>query len=126
MLKNQNKIKIDHCEFGEISVGGKKFHQILISNNQVFERDEEKLKEMFNSSHFIGDWEKEMLFAVNPEVVIIGNGFNGVLRVDDKLVQEAKERGIQLIIDYTPQSVVLYNQLVDEGKRVNCLIHTTC
>jgi len=126
MLKNKNKIKIDHCEFGEIIVNGKKFYQIVISDNQVSERDEEKLEEAFHSSHFIGEWEKEALLAGKPEAIVIGNGFDGVLRVNDDLINEAKKRGIEIIIKRTPDAVNVYNQMVEEGKKVNCLIHTTC
>jgi hypothetical protein len=120
------KLKIDHCEFGEIIINGKKFHQILISKNKVLERDEKRLEETFNSSHFIGDWEKELLFSNNPDVIIIGNGYQGILKVDESLIKEAQEKNIKLIINFTPEAVSLYNQLVEKVEIVNCLIHTTC
>jgi len=118
--------KIDYVEFGEIVIGGKKFHQILISDGKVLERDSKKLEDIFGTTHFIGDWEKEMLLTSNPTTIIIGNGFQGILQIREDLIRQIKEKNIKLIVDYTPKAVTFYNQLIEKGEKVNALIHTTC
>jgi len=128
-------LKIDKVEWGKMEIKGKKYGQVLIVGNQIFERDSEKLHQLFDTTHKIGDWEVEKLFSDNPELIIIGTGWAGVLGVSSKAllrgipseykVQSAK-LGIELKILKTPKAVKEYNKLTGEGKKVNALIHTTC
>lgn len=117
---------IDSTKFGEIVVDGKKYHQILIIGDKVTERDYDKLKELFSTSHQIGDWEVEELLKGNPELIIIGTGIDGMLEVNQEFISQVKSQGIEIFTAYTPEAINIYNQKVSEGKRVNALIHTTC
>jgi len=117
---------IDKVEWGKIVVNNQENGQVLIIGDQVFERDSEKLHQLFETTHKIGDWEEEKLFSGRPEIIVIGNGFDGALEVGEKLKAESEELGIELKILKTPQAVEEYNKLMGEGKRVNALIHTTC
>jgi len=119
-------IKIDSVRWGEIEVDGQEFRQVLIIKDQVFERDSEKLHQLFDTSHKIGDWEVEELFKDNPEVIIIGTGWAGVLNVSEELKAKSEKLQIGLRVLRTPKAVEEYNKLRGEGKRVNALIHTTC
>lgn len=110
---------IDSVEWGKIVIDGQEYKQALIVDGKVFERDSEKLHQLFGTSHKIGDWEIEQLLSGKPEIIIVGNGFDGVLEVNAKLGKEVK-------ILKTPQAVEEYNRLSEEGKKVNALIHTTC
>lgn len=118
--------KIDFVEWGEIWVDGKQYHQVLIVGKKVFERDSEKLHQLFGTTHKIGDWEEKMLLGGKPEVIIIGNGWDGAMEISSKLKVKSEKLGITLKILRTPEAVEEYNQLVKEGKKVNALIHTTC
>lgn len=132
-LSISNMVRIDKVEWGKIEVNGQEFRQVLIVGNKVWERESEKLQQLFDTSHKIGDWEEELLFSGKPEIIIIGNGFDGVLEVSEKFkarlaarqVQSSK-LGIELKILKTPPAVGEYNRLIGEGKKVNALIHTTC
>jgi len=119
-------VKIDSVEWGEIWVDGKQYHQVLIVGEEVFERDSEKLHQLFGTTHKIGEQEEKMLLEGNPEVIIIGNGWEGVLQVTENFKLETENLGIDLKILRTPEAVEEYNQLVKEGKKANVLIHTTC
>ena len=77
-------LKIDKVEWGKIEINGKKYGQVLIIGDQVIERDSEKLHQLFDTTHKIGDWEVEKLFSGNPELIIIGTGWAGVLKVNSK------------------------------------------
>ncbi|HUW24679.1 MAG TPA: MTH938/NDUFAF3 family protein [Patescibacteria group bacterium] len=126
-------IQINNADWGKIEVDGQEYRQVLIIGDEVLERDDKKLHQLFNTTHQIGDWEEELLFSGKPEVMVIGNGFDGVLEVSEKFkarlaarqVQSSK-LGIELRILKTPQAVEEFNRLSKEGKRVNALIHTTC
>ena len=118
--------KIDSVGWGKIEVNDQGFQQVLIIEGQVFERDSEKLRQFFDTSHKIGDWEIEELFRGDPEAIIIGTGWDGVLQPDEKIKKKSEKLGVELIILKTPPAVEEYNRLAEEGKKVNALIHTTC
>ena len=119
-------LKIDKVEWGTIEINGKKYGQVLIVGEQVFERDSEKLHQLFGTTHKIGDWEIEKLFSGNPELIIIGTGWVGVLKISEELRAKSEKLMMELKILETPKAMEEYNRLVEQGKRVNALIHTTC
>ena len=79
---------IDSTNFGSVTVDGKKYHQVLITGDNIFERDYERLKEEFGTSHVIPDWEIKKLLENSPEAIVIATGQDGALEVTDR----AKER----------------------------------
>lgn len=119
-------IKINSVEWGKIKINGQEFGQVLIVDDQVLERDSEKLHQLFDTTHKIGDWEVEQLVADNPEVIVVGNGWGGILKINEKLKIKIERLGIEVKFLKTPRAVEEYNKLVAEGKKVNALIHTTC
>lgn len=119
-------IKIDSVRWGEIEINGQEFRQVLIIKDQVFERDSEKLQQLFDTSHKIGDWEVEKLVSEKPKMIVVGNGWDGLLEVNEELKAKSEKLGIILKIFRTPKAVEEYNRLIGEGKKVNALIHTTC
>lgn len=117
---------VDSTKFGEVVVDGKKYNQVLIVGDSVAERDYEKLKELFGTSHRIGDWEAEVLLKGNPEVVVIGTGQDGKLEVDKDFLDRVQKEGVETLAAITPEAIKIYNEKVKAGKRVNALIHTSC
>ena len=119
-------LKINSTDFGSIIIDDKKYNQVLIIGEKVEEREYDKLKDFFGTSHKIGDWEVNELLRDNPEIILIGTGQNGMLAVDTKVIETISKKGIELIIEKTPEVIITYNKKIQEGKRVNALIHTTC
>lgn len=117
---------IDSTEFGNVTVDGKKYNQVLIIGDMIMERDYEKLKELFGTSHKIGDWEAKKLLKQNPEIIIIGTGQDGAMEVDEELVENFRDKNIEVIAEITPRAIEIYNEKKKQGKRINALIHTTC
>ncbi len=117
---------INSTNFGNITIDDTKLTQVLLIKDQVIERDYPKLKELFGTSHKIGDWEIEMLFTKSPEIILIGNGTEGKFEIHPDIIKKTEELNIKLIVELTPQAIVTYNKLFQEGKKVNALIHTTC
>ncbi|MEI6528218.1 MAG: MTH938/NDUFAF3 family protein [bacterium] len=118
--------KINSTEFGSITIDDIKYSQVLIVGDKVMEREYSKLKELFGTSHKIGDWEVEELLKESPETIIIGTGQDAMLEVDEGTVKTFKDNDIKLIIEKTPQAIETYNTLKAKGVMVNSLIHTTC
>lgn len=118
--------KINSTEFGSITVDNVVYNQVLIIGSKVVEREYEKLKSLFGTSHRIGEWELDSLLKEDPEIIIIGTGQDGMLMVDVKVIDTINEKNIELVIEKTPKAIDIYNQEIAKGKKVNAIIHTTC
>jgi hypothetical protein len=61
------------------------------------------------------------------DVLVIGNGVNGALKVPKKTRSSIKAAGVKrLIVERTPQACAIYNQLARRGDQVALLAHGTC
>jgi len=128
--------KIDQVEWAKIIIEGKEYSQVLLVGNEVIERDSATLHQLFGTTHKMSDFEIERLLEGEPEIIIVGNGWDGALEINEKLKmkissfakasEDRKKLGIELKVLRTPEAVEEYNRLEEEGKRVNALIHTTC
>ncbi len=118
-------MKIDEIKFGSITIDGKHFHQVII-NDVAVPRDSAKLNELFGTTHKLGEWEVEALLRGGPKHIIIGSGFQGVLEVQPEVREKLEKSGAKVLILPSPAAVRHYNEMVQEGEKVNILIHTTC
>lgn len=119
-------VKIDSVGWGEIVVEGKKFFQVMIIAGKAIPRDHEKLEKLFGTTHVIADWEEEKLLAGDPEVIVVADGWQSALKVSEEAKTRFKKAGAEVKILDTKRAVEEYNRLVEEEKKVNALIHTTC
>lgn len=126
IMKGVKNPKIERLVWGKIKVNGQWFHQVLIIGNKIFERDTERLKKKFKTTHKIGSWEKDQLLAGDPEVILIATGWSGILKTNLKFKNRISKSGIKLREVLTGKVKREYNLLVKKGKRVNALVHTTC
>jgi len=62
----------------------------------------------------------------NPEVLIVGTGAYGVLKVSDEVYELAAEKGIELIVRKTEEACKEFNRLSQSGKKVVAALHLTC
>lgn len=119
-------IKIDSVGWGNITVNGQKYHEVVISGEKIEPRDGERLEKELGTDHEIGNWEVEKLLSGSPEVIIVGTGAAGVLEVSDEVKEKLEQSGAEIKILLTSQTISEFNRLTSEGKKVNALIHTTC
>ncbi|MCS7364439.1 MAG: Mth938-like domain-containing protein [archaeon GB-1867-035] len=63
---------------------------------------------------------------VLPEVLVIGTGYSGLMKVPKHVVEELRERGIEVIIEQTGVAWKTFNKLLHEGRRVAAAFHLTC
>ncbi|MBL7183421.1 MAG: hypothetical protein ISS50_03110 [Anaerolineae bacterium] len=74
-----------------------------------------------SKAHFVGFAEIEGLLQEGPDVLIIGTGYDNMVRVEEEI---AARPFVEILP--TPQAVRRYNELRSEGKRVAAIIHSTC
>lgn len=113
-------MKIQHYSFGEIMVNGRRFdNDVIITPEDIFDwwRDE---------GHVVKEKDLTKVFEVMPDVLVIGTGHEGEMKVPDGCQDDMDSHGIDLVIEKTSEAVDTFNDLIDEGKKVVGAFHLTC
>jgi len=61
----------------------------------------------------------------NPETIIFGTGFYGMMKIENQVKKEFTKRGINLIIEKSGKAVQIFNEHNKEQKVIAAL-HLTC
>ncbi len=113
-------MKIESFKFGCITIGGKTYHgDVIVYPDRVDEswpREEEHRPQI-----------REFADIVNaePDILIIGTGYAGVLSIPDQIRNYLTSKGIEVRVDKTKQAVELFNSLQGTDK-VIAAFHITC
>jgi len=113
-------VHIDSYEFGHLVIDGQSYRQDLL----------------IWPGHIKGDWwriEAHLLqladvaeaLAANPQVLVVGTGNPGNLRVDQELARHLQEQGIDLVVKPTRAAVPVINDLAGR-RRLAAALHLTC
>jgi len=114
-----NKI-IDSYQFGVISVSGKKYSSdVIIFPDRI--RDNWWRK----SGHQLCLEDVAEVITEKPEVLIVGTGASGLMKVLPEIEQATQARGIKLIAEITDKACHTYNDLC-RSQRVMAALHLTC
>lgn len=73
-------------------------------------------------------WEDiaEAVASCAPELVVIGKGKFGLMRIDARVKEELERMKIQWVAEPTDKAVKIYNRLLLTGKKVLGAFHLTC
>jgi hypothetical protein len=121
----KEKIEKFLIEWGKVSFDGSSLRDIIFAEGKVVERDYSRIRAKYETSHVVDEVEAKLLLKGNPQEVIIGTGFNGMLKIDPAAQTILKQK-TALIVMLSPQAIDLLNEKLKRGLRVNALIHTTC
>jgi len=110
--------KIDSTYFGSVVIDGRKFDTDMVVCWDGDLRERQK-------SHVFEKREFEDLMMKDPEVIIIGTGQSGLVKVDPSTDIAAKLGGIDIIVAKTPIAIQEFNKLVKKKKAI-AVIHVTC
>ena len=113
---------IESYDFGEIMINGRRYFNDLI---------------VFPDRVLTGWWRKEghklcvddlkEVIRERPEVLIVGTGYAGLMKVPDEVKERLKSLGIKVIVEPTREACRTYNAMMkSEGKRVIAALHLTC
>ena len=61
-----------------------------------------------------------------PEVLVVGTGKSGLMRVLPKTEEYLEQQGIKLQVERTDEAYQTFNQLCRLGKKVVAALHLTC
>lgn len=111
---------IEHYSFGRIVINGKTYTQDLL----IFP---ERVNPSWwrKEGHLLHLEDLEEVIKEKPELLIIGTGYHGMLKVPEELSSALREKGMEVIIKKTAEAVEIYNKRYSTKKTVACL-HLTC
>ena len=67
----------------------------------------------------------EEVLRVKPEILVVGTGYYGLMKVLPETEKQLRAEGIRLIMEKTEEAYKIYNKL-SESKRVTGTFHLTC
>jgi len=112
--------EIEHYCFGAIDVDGQHHtRDLIILPERVvagWRREE---------GHVLHPGDLTVVLEAAPDVLVVGAGAYGMMRVAEETRRVLKEAGIRLIAASTASAVETYNQL-HEKTRVAAALHLTC
>ena len=111
---------IKSYSFGQMIIDDKKYTSDLI----IFP---DRIKDSWwrKRGHALCREDIEEILSEKPEVLIIGTGFYGIMKVHDDLKKFIREQGIELYVEKTKKAVTLFNKMFRLKKTVGAF-HLTC
>lgn len=111
---------IDSYSFGNIIIDGNKFTKDLIIYPDHINSSWKRI-----TGHLLAEDNITEILDYKSEVLIIGTGSRGLMKVDDKVKDKLKALGIEFKIKKTAEAVEEYNRIYKD-KKVVCALHLTC
>jgi hypothetical protein len=112
---------IDSYSFGKIAVDGKRYtSDIIIFPNRI--KDNWWRKE----GHRISIEDLREVFQEKPEILVLGTGYYGFVKVPTEVKEYVKSKGVELIIQSTKDACNTFNSLLKSKKKVVAAMHLVC
>ena len=111
---------IDSYDFGTIVINGRRYSTDLI----VFP-DMVKDGWWRKEGHSLHIKDLDEVVQNNPEVLIVGTGHSGLLKVPTETIEYVESKGIEMIAQKTAEACETFNRLV-KFRRVVAALHLTC
>lgn len=116
---------VEALEFGAVVVAGERVeYDIHIrADGRVRKRKKKRLRKKYGTSHVVDAREVDRACKGNPDVLIIGSGFQGMLRLSDDAIEYLDTLGLRYELLPSPEAVQRYNTL--KGSKA-LILHLTC
>ena len=112
---------IDSYSFGKIIIDGTEYNSdVIVYSDQV------KHNWWRKSGHILNKEDLRDILSHKPAILIVGTGSVGMLKVPGKTKSYLYDRGIELVVEKTPDACDVFNKFVEEKKNVVGAFHITC
>ena len=113
--------KVDSYGFGEMVVDGRRYtSDLIIRPDGVLDGWWRK------EGHRLHLEDLDKALEAEPEVLVVGTGYAGLMKVPKDVREALSARGIEVVVESTRKAWRTYNRLVEEGRRVVAAFHLTC
>ncbi|MHA1650657.1 MAG: Mth938-like domain-containing protein [Candidatus Helarchaeota archaeon] len=113
-------MKIESYEFGRIVIDAKSY-----STDVIIYPDRVRANWWRKKGHELHKEDIQEIIEAKPEILIIGTGNSGYLKVSNKIRQYIESKGIELKVVRTQEACTLFNKLSTDRKVV-AACHLTC
>ncbi len=117
-------MKARFVDFGEIEIDGQRYdYDVVIDQGKVRKREKKRSKayrEQYGHTPLSADEE----IPWGGKRLIVGTGAHGQLPIMPVILDEAKQRGIEIIAVPTDEACRLISN--KEDKKVRAILHVTC
>jgi hypothetical protein len=113
-------MNIDSYSFGKMVIEGKIYQSDLIIYPEKVDPSWWR-----KEGHKVQLEDLTAILAVSPEVLIIGTGYMGLMKVPDELRKELLKRNIELYVEKSSRAVEIFNSINTKRKTV-AAFHLTC
>lgn len=112
---------IDSYKFGRIVVNGREYtRDVIIYPDRV---DDTWWR---REGHRLSVDDIRDVIEEKADVLVVGTGYFGIMRVPGEVEELLRSRGIELIAQDTKKACETYNRLLGKGRRVVAALHLTC
>jgi len=113
--------EIEDYRFGKVRVSGKEYRKDVII------LPDGKVRSWWRKEgHRLCLEDLEDVIQHSPEVIVIGTGAYGIMRVPEEVIKELSKRGIRIVVKKTRDACDHFNELIKTEKRVAAALHLTC
>ena len=111
---------IDSYSFGSIEINGRQYGSDVI----IYPR---KVEDSWwrESGHNLCLADIKEILDFHPDILVIGTGKSGFMKVPDSVQEKIRGSGIELFVSGTDKAVRKYND-VSEAKNTVAALHLTC
>jgi len=115
-----NARMIESYSFGNITIDGKRYtSDVIIYPERVDD------KWWRRQGHNLAAEDLEQVLRYHPEVLVIGRGKPGLMKVSDELAAKLRGLGIDVFVAPTAKAVRIYNEQCPQRKTIAAL-HLSC
>ncbi len=114
-------MKIEAYSFGSMVVDGKEYQNDLL----VFS-DKVKSNWRRKRGHSLRSEDLEEVYEYQPEVLVVGKGAYGRMKIPEDTRRKIKNKEIELKAAETARALEMFNREIERGANVAGAFHLTC
>ena len=112
-------MKLTGYRFGRVEANGLVYeHDLIVTPTEVREWRRRE-------GHRVHPEDLAPALAAQPQVIVIGTGFSGLLHPTPEAEQALTDRRVELVVERTGLAVEAYHELAP-SRRACALLHLTC
>ena len=113
--------RISAYKFGQIEIDGQTYTSDVIILPAGVTPDWWR-----KQGHSLHSEDLALVFEASPEVLVVGQGAHGLMKVPDDTLARLQQAGIEAVCLPTALAVQAYNQRCQQGQRTAAALHLTC
>jgi hypothetical protein len=114
-------VEIEAYKFGYIRIDGVEYDRDVI----VFP-DRVSPEWWREEGHSLSLSDLTEVLEYDPDVLVVGTGAHGAMKVPPAVAEELKSRAIEVRVAKTAEAVKTFNELIAAGRRAVAALHLTC